>query len=211
MKLSLGVLASMLVMLTSCKKEDLSVEESVLEINETTEDSVYFSEGDFWPMKVGNYWVYENMQIIDGGRLTSIPRIDSIYIEKDTIINGNREFVFSGNQFYERYNDVLFTQRDSLGNLIRGNIVASMNNSDTLTVVKKSNYETKLAMEKKSITIPAGTFQVLSAKTITHDLTNNTTTTDREMFAKGIGRVFMSLSYSPRVELQLRLLRYRVQ
>jgi hypothetical protein len=45
------------------------------------------SENSF-PMKAGNYWVYQKFTIQTDGRVTLLPEFDSTFIAKDTILRG---------------------------------------------------------------------------------------------------------------------------
>jgi len=51
------------------------------------EHNIYYPE--FYPMKTGNYWIYEVYKISTNGNEVITGGIDSIYVTKDTLINGN--------------------------------------------------------------------------------------------------------------------------
>ncbi len=67
---------------SSCKKEDNNADSG-----QTT--------SNFFPLKVGNYWIYERFQLDTAGNATALGIYDSCYIEKDTVINGNTCYILS--------------------------------------------------------------------------------------------------------------------
>lgn len=136
--------------------------------NETIEPKL-----NYIPMKVGNYWVYENYQINEEGSETNLQKIDSVIISRDTIINGNKFYVFEGTRYPTELNRcILQIVRDSSGYLVRndGRVLFSesnfsdilysgfeiTNNSDTLC-----SYTCKMVKPEDPIVLSIGTFDAL--------------------------------------------------
>lgn len=120
-KLIISYLAFAMVFAVSCKK--------------TTEEIVPTAKSDYFQLKAGNYWIYEGYQIDSTGVATSTGLFDSAYIEKDTMIGGNRYFKLIEAPFV--FSSLKFTifLRDSSGYLVEksGRVLASdFNFSDTL-------------------------------------------------------------------------------
>ena len=44
---------------------------------------------DYYQLKKGNYWVYQVQEITDDKTITTRSGTDSVFIEKDTVINKN--------------------------------------------------------------------------------------------------------------------------
>jgi len=158
----LFVLGIAIAILTSCQKEDDSGESRI----------------NYTPLEIGNYWIYQHYSIDSIGNETETTMIDSVVITKDTIINGNKYFILEGTN--KPLNGgkwvVIDILRDSLGYLInnKGQIQFAENNfSDTLAkrvMVNNHNGDTiytltyKMEKPNNSVTIPAGTFDVLNYK-----------------------------------------------
>jgi hypothetical protein len=150
--------------LCSCKKDDDKKKSEI-------------TNSDYLPMKVGNYWVYQEYEIdtIGNERQTSI--FDSAVITKDTLIN-SKIYYRLDNFVYYSISDVIKVDllgtvyyRDSSKNLIssKGQIVFSEDNfSDTL--FKKAEllqgdtiYWITFKMERPlgNVNTPAGIFNNL--------------------------------------------------
>jgi hypothetical protein len=54
---------------------------------------------DYFPLSVGNYWIYEFYSADSTLNFTDQNTIDSIYIEKDTLLNGQTYKVLKGSLF----------------------------------------------------------------------------------------------------------------
>jgi hypothetical protein len=82
---------------------------------------------DYFPLNVGNYWVYQR-SVCDSGEVNcEMQAIDSCYIDKDTLINGKTYFKYnsdgpgeqtmymrdSGDYIVELSGEIIFTQTDS--------------------------------------------------------------------------------------------------
>ena len=95
-----------------CSKEKLSQTPLVSEEQENT---------DHMPLAIGNYWVYDYYTLDSLGN-ESFSNSDSVYINKDTTINGNKYFIIEGGSF---------------AGIGIGNIIRNVNNS----IVEYSSYD----------------------------------------------------------------------
>jgi hypothetical protein len=73
-KLVFVSIAFLSVFAISCTKDDA--------------DPVPVVKSDYYQLKVGNYWVYQGMNIDTNGVATPTAMVDSAFIEKDTLIRG---------------------------------------------------------------------------------------------------------------------------
>lgn len=126
---------------------------------------------DYFNLKVGNYWVYEQFTLDTNGVYTSRNILDSNYVEKDTLINGKLYYKYMSDNLekFQNYTPRFF--RDSAAYMVdqTGRIVFSIvQNSDTLdriyNVVPYSSDTIAFIFSKmtdigQSITVPAGTFE----------------------------------------------------
>ena len=133
---------------------------------------------DYGNLNAGNYWIYQRFQFKDGV-YTAQNKIDSNYVEKDTLIGGQtyaklRTITFQSNS--TTYQNTFL--RDSLHYLVneRGNILFSSENfTDTIV----SGYEviqnpgpdtlsyvfTKMTDDQAIADVPAGSFATKNFKT----------------------------------------------
>jgi len=99
------IIIILITTLGSCsKQEDVT-------INKLEEE-----DGNFLPLSVGNYWIYEVSQVDTNGNST-FQKIDSTYIDSDTIINNNIYFVIKSSA---SINYIQFL-RDSSGYIVDDN------------------------------------------------------------------------------------------
>ena len=148
-------------LLASCKKND----------NDGTDPVTY---DNYLPLKVGNYWVYEEYNLDTLGNYTSTGVIDSDYIANDTLANGftyynwvRKNFVGVPAGGYVR--DSLHYIVDVMGT----KIFSSQNFIDTLddgysiantdTLYYRYN---KMDNPNSSVIVPAGSFVTDNSKTI---------------------------------------------
>lgn len=90
---------------------------------------------DYANLEVGNYWIYEQFELDTNGIYTPINRVDSNYVEKDTLINGVTYFKYMDAFTTNGPGYVAWFLRDSLHYLVdwQGNIhFSSENFTDTL-------------------------------------------------------------------------------
>ncbi len=71
------VFTALIIGLFSCKKEDDEIKPTPI-------------NNSYTKLEVGNYWIYENFEIDSNGTETPLNTFDSSYVEKDTLINGNK-------------------------------------------------------------------------------------------------------------------------
>ncbi|MEQ8325352.1 MAG: hypothetical protein RID18_10060 [Cytophagales bacterium] len=149
------------LVLFACSKED---EEFVV-------PSIASSK-DYFPLEIGNFWVYENYDIDTLGQASKLSMTDSIYISKQIVVNGFKYYVLEGSHYpYTARGEtkVLEVIRKTGGDIVdtSGRILFSNNNfSDSLYV----NYEIingtdtfhsdvfKMIKAQSPIQVPVGTF-----------------------------------------------------
>ncbi len=88
--------------LFSCKKEK---DDPISKNNNAILDS-------YMPLAVGNYWIYQSVMVDTNGIETINPKLDSVYVSSDTLINGKLYYHIWGLTFfnYPTYN---YYARDS--------------------------------------------------------------------------------------------------
>lgn len=129
---------------------------------------------EYFPMKIGNYWVYEHYRVDMFGNKTKLPLVDSVVVTNDTLINGKTYYVFEGTDYFRHGTEWGITgiYRDSSDCIVnpKGEIKLSLSNfSDTLhqAVLEYDSQEYaeiiyKMQDKKKKIEVPAGTFDALN-------------------------------------------------
>lgn len=209
-KLFLLIIA--IAFLWSCQKDD----------NTTTKVS-------YLPLEIGNYWIYQYIEIDTSGNESAMPQIDSVVISRDTIINHKKYYVFEGTNYpytYRGYWGIVDILRDSSGYIVNQNgfiRFAENDFTDTLACKVESHeneilYTITYQMVKtnNAITIPAGTFGVLNYKgTVVTSLNTPGINYPRYLncyYAKEVGNVLYTYFYinSPKY-FEKRLLRYNVK
>lgn len=119
-------LLSTLLFMAACKKE-------------SNTPFIPYTVNDYVMLKANNYWIYETYQIEPDGKETDKQYTDSIFVEKDTIMNNNTYFKL--NTFNKNISNTNYLlretnyYRDSSGYLVndKGEIWFSVFNfSDTL-------------------------------------------------------------------------------
>lgn len=178
---------------------------------------------NYIPMKVGNYWIYENYQINEDGSEINLQKIDSVIISRDTIINGNKFFMFEGTSYPDHHRwQILQIVRDSSGYLLRsdGRVIFSDNNftdilhlgyyivgNDTI-----SSYTYKMVKQLEPLTLGIGTFNVLNCMLIVNS--ENYPGYPKEFpyfYAANIGRVLLTWGFSTSpTKYEQRLIRYNI-
>ena len=210
----LSALAFLLILINSCCK----VEEIDTPPRET--------HLQHFPLKTGNYWIYQHYEIDTSGEETKISTIDSVVISGDTIINDLTYYVLSGTFIGGTFR-VLDILRDSSGYLVNhlGQIKFSEDNfKDTLWTINFTFGDSTVAttyfkMERQDepITVPAGTFDnVLNFKgTIKFYGLNNPFYKDKNSYyAKDVGKIldtYYWVSQAKRKRFERRLVRYHVE
>ncbi len=154
---------------------------------------------DYYQLKPGNYWVYQIQEIQNDTSVQISPYTDSVYIEKDTLINEiNYSKLRGTNWMHSPYTNYL---RDSLGYLIdqNGHVYFSVdNNRDTLYAFNIQNIVRiayKMDMDDSLVSVPAGSFNCLFSRctvTLLYPSMNRLTRTQGEFRADGIGLIMSS-------------------
>ncbi|MBN2746174.1 MAG: hypothetical protein JXR34_05560 [Bacteroidales bacterium] len=216
----LFALALTIALFTSCKKDNND------DTNQETPNPV---TKNYFPLKIGNYWVYEQYKIDTLGVATSTNQIDSVIITRDTVINNNTYFVMEGRNYPFNGGNwgIVEISRDSSGYLVNpdGFILLAPNRiGDTLAtrVQLYGGNDTMFIlygyMEQPTtpVTVQAGTFDVIDFKvsTVYYQPLPPGTTNPRyshNMFAENVGRVLTSYFFSSSSNhFERRLIRYHV-
>ena len=130
---------------------------------------------DYTPMEIGYYWVYEHVMIDSLGNETLQPFSDSVYISKDTLIRGEKYFVFEGHWATFPYSKYL---RDSNSYLVneKGTILFSAVNFDDVLFVEDTFYQPFFTVQYQMdhidslVAVPFGVFEALNYKgTVYHN------------------------------------------
>lgn len=225
-------LISVFAFALSCNKDDEPVP-PVLEdvvVEEETTQAPRPGATDYFPLKKGNYWIYEVASVDSNGRVTKDPKRDSIVVTGDTIINTITYFKLEGNEHRKnRNNTYLELVRDSAGYLInsKGDRHFSMTNfNDTIsrrdhTIGSSTEIlATERAYMKRisgSIETKVGTLNdVISREnlvrvgpTIKSSYSRYYPRTTHRYYAKGVGRIFESYFYlSQPNHVEVRLVEY---
>ena len=209
--LTLGLLAS-------CEKE---ADPALID-----KDSPISSNG-YLPLEIGNYWIYQHVQIDALNNETVIGYVDSMVVDRDTLINGHRYFVIEGTNY--PYNSgrwgILDILRDSSGYIVthEGGIrFAEDNYSDILAektefIQEDTLYKLTYKMEhvEGTYTVPAGTFEVNNFKgTVVSYKTLSGIDNPRylnNLYAKGVGKVMQTyFFFNHSLISEKRLIRYHV-
>ncbi len=85
---NLFFIALVIILIAGCKKDGGE---------ETPHGTISLT--NYFPLSVGNYWVYENYNIDSLGNETLVDRIDSMYINRDTTVNGYNYYILEGVNF----------------------------------------------------------------------------------------------------------------
>lgn len=129
---------------------------------------------DYFPMEVGNTWIYEHFRIDLYGNSTRLPLIDSVVVTKDSLIAGNLFYVFEGTDYFRKGKEwsTIGIFKDSADCIVnhKGKIIFSLDNfSDTLHNAVLSNEKEQYAeiiyqmkTPDKQIHVPAGNFTTLN-------------------------------------------------
>ena len=189
------VFLMMILLFAACKKVDSNPISPI-----QTQDSVT----DYLPLEVGNYWIYECYTADSTLVFVDNNTTDSIYVEKDSLVNGNIYKVLRSSSVIR---DV-FLIRDSADCLVLANgrkmftlnhsieilakqylpgndtthvLIWKMNNSDSVSIVPSGQYNAKYVLGTLNSTIP-----------------NDPNYNERKLFyaySKNIGLVSRRLSY----------------
>lgn len=202
-----------LILLFGCKKEDESP-------NGTSETYNYF------PLAIGNWWVYENYNIDNIGNETLSAVLDSLYIDNDTIISGTQYYMLEGSTLTIGGAGTLKFLRDSSGFIVneKGHKIIAQNNfTDTLynesRIMNGVHYFDISGIMKTvdtDITVGAGVFEVIECEQkitiFAADAPNTGIRYHNNYYANNIGQIVGEGSwYSSGGYFESRLLRYNIE
>lgn len=142
--------------ITACKKDKGIAEEE----NSQTPTPI---PSAFMPFKVGNYWIYQSVKIDTNGNETINPTLDSVHVQKDTVINGQTFYEIRGRTWW---NDPAYVEylRDSSGFIVAPSgrkYFAPFYDNYLLSFDTTANYSgihLYMTSGNTSVTVPAGTF-----------------------------------------------------
>jgi hypothetical protein len=206
----LFTLAILAILGYSCKKE--------------TTETTPSSQPGFIQLKVGNYWVYEHYKVDTNGISTDLNSSDSIFILKDTLINGIKYYVSISTPFPNMYADTGYL-RDSSGYLVsrlldgRTGIGFATENftdiffSDTIDII--AIRVAKMTGKDSVVSVPVGTFTTRSMGRFLYPLAEGYPWGVRKycnVYARGIGLIeYTNGFYNDPGHFEARLVRYRVE
>jgi len=176
------------------------------------------SSPDYYQLAPGNYWVYEVQQIWNDTSIEVLPETDSIYIEKDTLINNVKYSKIVGDDWLNiTYNYFL---RDSIGYLVdyKGKVhFSEVNFTDTLYAHTDHFVRIAYKMDANDslISVPLGSFNCRFYRgtiTLLYPSMNNLTKTQGEFRADGIGLITSNIvsAGEPDFRIKKNLLRYHL-
>ena len=201
------------IALFSCKKKP----ETILVVTPPAAASAYV----YYPMKVGNYWVYTWAQ----GDTNNVPLggqnvTDSVYVQKDTIINGNTYFVLV-DAISSMFGGIF---RDSSGYMVDVYGRIQFSTSNFTDVLKTDSIFTPSLVEVNqwkmlndvAISTPAGNFNAIQFKgfiTYCSFFPLNPKFYRASSYAKQIGLIQTHSYYqnNPDAIVNVQLIRYHVQ
>lgn len=190
----------------------------------------------YLPMSVGNYWIYQHFKIDSlGNELPLRMYTDSVYIVKDSIIDGEKYYKFENSIHFEKFKGFF---RDSSGYLIKSTgeiIFSSTNFQDTIHYDYGYNkpygsnrllyylLKSKMNPVKQLVTTPSNSYHALALDGfITFyyynelgEVTDTINTSLPTYFAANIGMVKDTYRYywetkMEKIKIERRLLRYKI-
>jgi len=202
----------MALFIASCKKEGSNPVESI-----GTQEKVT----DYYPLEVGNYWIYEYYTSDSTLNFIDQHLIDSVYVEKDSIYNGNVYAVVWRSAYW---NFSMSLMRDSSDYLINnaGQKIFTINQDNNNLVDRYLPYPDsifhdtwKMKNSDSICNVPAGQYQAkYLVGTLTSLVPKSPSMTKRNFYyayVKGIGLVYERLGYLSGPDyLEERLIRYHV-
>lgn len=173
----------------------------------------------YYPLSVGNYWIYDLYEVDTNGVETFIDT-DSMYIERDTILRGNRYFVKrttrlngvsiirdSSDYLVNRYGLKLFGPQDKSDTLDL--LALPFNGTDTTQIIRF-----QMNLQSRKITVPAGSFNILELIESVRYLSGSSIIRPYSLYrAPNVGTVYAESSYSHNnpIIIEYRLRRYFVR
>lgn len=209
-------LGFIILLFATCKKDEL---------NKFDEPNV---QTNYFPLEIGNYWVYKHFRIDTNGVETELEMTDSIVVSRDTSINNKKYFVLEGIDYpFSSSNwGIVSILRDSSGYLVSENgtiLFTDRNFTDTLIsrtqlIGGDTFYVLSYKMERvfNPISVPAGTFNVLNYKG-TFYMPNPESGVDNTRYmntfhANNVGKILQTYFYSSATfYFEKRLVNYHVK
>jgi hypothetical protein len=190
---------------------------------ESDDDILKLDYTDAIQLKKNNYWIYESASIdLESG--TSIPELnDSIYIEKDTVINDLIYYIFK-NPFGLRE-----IKRNVSGNILDldGNIeFSAINFTDTLFRDPERDLFGMMKEVEEPVIVPAGTFKAVMFIVFQKNIPGHWHSTDpnnpsvydknysitrKVWYAKNVGVIKSVTYYGNFTGFEINLVRYKVK
>ena len=182
----------------------------------------------FMPLAIGNYWVYQHYLIHEDGTQESLDQKDSIYIQRDSLIDGNRYFVLEGVDHLINGNKpgVLQLLRDSVGYLVNEDGDILMSSTEFGTVLRSelilfpdidtlAQIDYQMLEHDDELKLDIGNFDVINYQAKIYSFQEisgvDNPRYNNKYFSEGVGPVLENYHYfsSPR-NFERRLLEYRV-
>ena len=177
---------------------------------------------DYFPLKVGNYWIYQSYLCDSLDFDCQEYEIDSIYISKDTIMNGNTYFKIEGTRF--GWEEKMFV-RDSDNFIISssGIILFAINNftnpvyEDAIPVSTDDSIctiEYNVSAIPEMINTPAGNFEAYNTKETFYRKSEDFSIPRHlhNYYSKNIGLIYESQCYVGGLEgMKIELVRYHLE
>jgi hypothetical protein len=213
-----------IVLTQACKKKK-EVEPEAAQPAPTTPVAEPISSAEYAQLKIGNYWIYQEINVDSQGNETPTNMYDSCYIASDSVIRGSRFFRITNFSPIFPFQELL---RDSSNLIINshGEVVFAANDFNTIfatpvdvgssltDTIIKGTY--KMVDKDVQVTVPAGTFITSNFKKIFFAFPNYAQgVPDRSMntrFAKNVGMItqtqarFLSITSS----VERKLVRYHL-
>ncbi len=213
------------IALTQACKKKKDVEPEQVE-TPTPAAPIVESSAAYAQLKIGNYWIYQEINVDAQGNETPTTNYDSCYIAKDTLIHGSTFFKLknfsplfafqeclrdSSNYIINSHGEIIFAANDFTTIFLSGFIVDNQPQGDT--IYKEIH---KMTDKDLSIIVPAGTFTTSNFKkkySIHPNWANGVPLRYMNTrFAKNVGMITQTqaifLSYTSTVER--RLVRYHL-
>ncbi len=176
------------------------------------------------PSTEGSYWVYQWYRVPFEGEETILPRVDSVYVSGDSLIDGELFTVYKGSFFTSNYQMV---SRDSSGYFIDPEGIVHFSYTNFLDTIDSgihgNDWNWCLKMyDYQTIDVPAGPFIALEARNSVYlpsgepiNICGAEKVGLGYFYADGIGLVQAQLAFSGAIQAcdhyeEARLVRYNI-
>jgi hypothetical protein len=174
---------------------------------------------DYYPLSIGNYWVYKVYTVDSNNNYREHVEVDSLYVEKDSLINGKIYKLVRGTFLSE-----LYLLRDSSNYLVTAEGKKLLTTNKTDESLAKRTYSgqglefelnTKMNHTDSTFNTPSGNYKCKFVKSTLKCLSPNSTYNDRKGFyaySKGVGMIGRKMSYLlSDLYVEMKLIRYDVK